>query len=243
MFRQIVVDDQGIPPALGEFFPDGAAGVGGDVLQRRRLVGSGHDDDRVLQRAETFQRPHRAGDGRPLLPDGDVDADQVLALLVDDGVHGDGRLARLTVADDQLALASADRDHRIDGDDPGLHRGVHVLALDDTRRDPLDWPVGVGNDRTLAVDRLAERIDHAPDQAVADRHRGDAPGAADPHPLFDAGVFAHDDDADGIILEVEGDPPYPIRELDQFLGLHVGQTGDAGDPIAGLEHGADILDL
>jgi hypothetical protein len=38
------------------------------------------------------------------LADGHVDADQVLALLVDDGVHGQGGLAGLPVADDQLAL-------------------------------------------------------------------------------------------------------------------------------------------
>jgi hypothetical protein len=43
-------------------------------------------------------------------------------LLVDDRVHRDGGLARLAVADDQLALAAADRDHRVDGLDAGLQR-------------------------------------------------------------------------------------------------------------------------
>ena len=75
-----------------------------------------------------LQDGHGARDGRPLLADGDVDADQVLALLVDDGVDGDGRLAGLPVADDQLALTAADRDHRVDGLDAGLDRRVHVLA-------------------------------------------------------------------------------------------------------------------
>ena len=40
---------------------------------------------------------------------GDVYKRQVLALLVDDRVDGDRGLAGLPVADDQLALAAADR--------------------------------------------------------------------------------------------------------------------------------------
>ena len=43
---------------------------------------------------------------------------------------------------------------------------------------PLDDAAVVGVDRPLAVDRLAEGVDHAPDQGVADRHRGDLAGRA-----------------------------------------------------------------
>src|SRR3712207_8746902 len=56
-------------------------------------------------------------------------------LVVDDRVDRDRRLARLAVADDQLALAAADRDHRVDGLQAGLHRLDHRLALDDARGD------------------------------------------------------------------------------------------------------------
>jgi hypothetical protein len=47
-----------------------------------------------------------------------------LSLLVDDRVDRDGGLAGLAVADDELALAAADRDHGVDGLDAGLHRLV-----------------------------------------------------------------------------------------------------------------------
>jgi hypothetical protein len=67
-------------------------------------------------------------DGRLLLADGDVDAEDALALLVDDRVERDGGLARLTVADDELALAAADRDHRVDGLDARLQRLLDRLA-------------------------------------------------------------------------------------------------------------------
>ena len=67
-------------------------------------------------------------DGRHLLADGDVDADQALALLVDDRVDGHGGLARLAVADDQLALAATDRDQRVDRLDAGLDRRVDATC-------------------------------------------------------------------------------------------------------------------
>jgi len=62
----------------------------------------------VLHGAEALQGGPHLGDRRRPLPDGHVDADQVLALLVDDGVQRDGGLPGLAVADDQLALTPAD---------------------------------------------------------------------------------------------------------------------------------------
>jgi len=56
-----------------------------------------------------LERLDDLGDGRVLLADRDVDAEDALALLVDDGVEGDGGLARLAVPDDELALAAPDR--------------------------------------------------------------------------------------------------------------------------------------
>ena len=53
---------------------------------------------------------------------------KVLALLVDDRVDRHGGLAGLAVADDQLALAAADRHHRVDRLEAGLHRLRHRLA-------------------------------------------------------------------------------------------------------------------
>ena len=47
-------------------------------------------------------------------------------------------LPGLPVADDQLALAAADRDHRVDGLDAGLQRLANRLPVDNARRDALD---------------------------------------------------------------------------------------------------------
>ena len=72
-------------------------------------------------RSELFQGLHHLGHGAGLLADGHIDADHVLSLLVEDGVQGDGRLAGLPVADNQLPLAPADGEHGVDGQHAGLH--------------------------------------------------------------------------------------------------------------------------
>ncbi len=73
-------------------------------------------------------------DRRLALADRHVDADQVAVLVVDDRVDRDRGLAGLAVADDQLALTAADRDHRVDRLEAGEHRLLDRLALDDARR-------------------------------------------------------------------------------------------------------------
>src|SRR5690606_7806450 len=120
LLGQVVVDDQRVFAAVAEVLAHGAAGVGGDVLHRGRLGRRGGDHRGVGHRAVFLELAHDVGDGRVLLADGDVDALNAAVLLVDDRVDGDGGLAGLAVADDQLTLAAADRDHRVDGLVAGL---------------------------------------------------------------------------------------------------------------------------
>src|SRR5205809_1015607 len=126
-----------------------------DVREGGRLGRRGHDDRRVLHGARVFENLDHLRHGRALLPDRDVEAVHVLALLVEDRVHADRGLAGPAVADDQLALAAPDRDHRVDGLEPGLERLLHRPAVHDARGIPLDRPELLGVDRALAVHRLA----------------------------------------------------------------------------------------
>ena len=127
-----------------------------------------------------FEHLDELRDGRALLADGDVDAVELLVLVGRAALIGfwlrmvssdDGGLAGLAVADDQLALAAADRDQRVDGLEAGLHRLVHRLARDDAGRLHVDAASARRVDRALAVDRVAERVDDAAEQALADRAR------------------------------------------------------------------------
>src|SRR6185369_11600471 len=212
--------------------------------------GRGHDDG-VFHRAVLFELADDLRHGRTLLADGDIDAVELLALiragvgalLVDEGVDRDGGLARLAVTDDQLALAAADGDEGVDRLQAGLHGFVHRLAGDDARR--LDFHAlahGV-DDRALAVDRIAERVDHAAEQALADGHVDDGLGALDGVAFLDLGVRAEDHDADVVGLEVEGHALHAIGEFDHFAGLDLVEAVDAGDAVTDRKHGADFRDL
>src|SRR2546421_544489 len=84
-------------------------------------------------------------------------------------------IAAESVADDQLALAAADRHHCVDGLEPCLHGLRHALSPDDAGRYFLD---DIGRFRwygSLAVDRLTERVDHAPDQLGTNGHFENTP--------------------------------------------------------------------
>ncbi len=67
----------------------------------------------MIQRPVFLEDLHGTRDIRALLADRDVDAGDVPALLVDNGVDRNGGLSGLTVADDQLTLSAADRGKRM----------------------------------------------------------------------------------------------------------------------------------
>ena len=107
---EIVVDDQDVFAGIHQLFAHRAAGERREPAQRRGLGRADGDDGRVLHRALLLEHLRERGDGRVLLPDRDVDAEDVAPLLIDDRVDRDRGLAGRTVADDQLALALSDRE-------------------------------------------------------------------------------------------------------------------------------------
>src|SRR5262249_10182926 len=138
LLGKVVIHAKRMSARIAEVLSGGHAGVRSDELKRRGFAGTGDDDGCVLHRAELLQFGDDAGDGRLLLTDGDVEAVNALPLLVDDGVDGDGGLAGLAVADDELALSASDRHHAVDGLDAGLERLFDRLASQDARRLHLD---------------------------------------------------------------------------------------------------------
>ena len=140
-----------------------------------------------------------AGNGGCFLPDGYVDANEILAFLVENGVDDDGGLAGLPVADDQLSLTAADGNRGIYGPQAGLQRLRHRL--------PVDHPGGLALNRqglarldfTLAVERLSEGIDNPSQQLLAHRHLDDASGASDLVALHDRSRVAQDDSPYGLL--------------------------------------------
>ncbi len=178
LLGQVVEHDQHVLARVHPVLADGRAGVRSHVLVAGRVRGGGVHDRRVRQGAGLFEHAAQCGDGRALLTDRHVDAAHLLLriaalpelALVDDGVHRDGGLAGLAVADDQLPLTATDRDHRVDGLDAGLQRLTHLLAVHhagglELQRSAL---VDVG-DVTEPVDGPTQRIDGATEVALTHR--------------------------------------------------------------------------
>ena len=194
----------------------------------------------MLHGAVLFELAKHLGDLAGLLADGDIDADEVAALLVDDGVEGDGALARGAVADDELALAAPNGNHRVDGLDAGLDGGIDALAEGDARGDALDRAGLRGADGTLAVDGITEGIDDTADELVAHGHLDDAAGGAHLVAFLDALVVAEDDGADGLFLEVEGEAHGAVGELEQLGVAGVAEPVGAGHAVAGFDDDTDV---
>ena len=251
LLGEVVVEDDRVHPVVAEILADGAAGIGGEELQRRGLGGRRRDDDGVVERAVLLQGLDDLRHGRAFLAHRDIDAVELARfvvagvdlLLVDDGVDGDGGLAGLAVADDELALAAADGHQRVERLEAGLHRLVHRAARDDAGGLDLD-PAALGAlDRALAVERVAERVHDAPQQPLAHRHVDDGAGALDDVAFLDVAVFAEDHDADIVGLEIERHAPDAAGEFHHLAGLDVVEPVDPGHAVADGEHLAHLGDI
>lgn len=96
--------------------------------------------------------------------DGHIDADDVLSLLVQDGVHRDGGLAGLAVPNDQLTLSPADGHHCVDGQDAGLEGYIDRLAADHAAGLVLNGAGLGGLNGAEAVNGLAQHVHHPADR-------------------------------------------------------------------------------
>ena len=194
----------------------GAGRVGGEVLQGRADGGRGGHDDGVFEGAVAPERLHDLGDGGGFLPDRRVDADDVLAFLVDDRVDGDGGLAGLAVTDDELALAAAYGDHRVEGENAGLEGHADRLARDDGRRAPLHQHHSLALDGAAAVQRDAERIHDPADEVRTRRNFRDAPGPAHGLALANLVLAGEEHAADIVFVQVERHADSARLELEEL---------------------------
>ena len=146
------------------------------LLQWSGFGGCGGDNDGILHRIILLESLHELGNSGTLLSDSDVDAIELLLLiialvppiLIDHGIESDGSLAGLTIANDQLTLTTANRHHGIDRLQAGLHWLVDRLAWKNAWRFPLGTELLLGVDWAFAVDRVAESVNDTTEESFAD---------------------------------------------------------------------------
>jgi hypothetical protein len=195
-----------------------------------------------MQRSGAPSVDHPRHGGR-LLPHRDIDADHVAGFLVDHGIDGDRGLADRTVANDQFALAAAQRKQRIDGHDAGLHRLGDQRAVEDRRGRPLHRIMAFGNDRRPTVQRPAQRIDHPPEQARADRGAHHLAGAAHDLARFQAADLVQQHAADQLGVERLREAKLAGAEAQDLVQPRIRQARHHGDAVADAGDMADLGDL
>src|SRR5690606_23846288 len=77
---KVIVTDQRVLAVVTEIFAHSSASERCQILHRSRVGGGRSNNDRVLQSAALFEDFHELRDGRALLADSDVDAEQLLAV-------------------------------------------------------------------------------------------------------------------------------------------------------------------
>ena len=241
VFGQVVVHNEHIPALAHEIFAQGAAGVGGDILQGRGRPGGGADHAGVLHGAPAGKVFHQLGHRAGLLPDGHVDTHHVFALLVEDGVHGHGGFARLPVADDKLPLAPSDGEHGVNGQKARFHGGVDGLAVQDAGGGGFDGAAALGAQAALAVDGLAQGVHHPAQELVPHGHPSGFQGAAHHGPRADGLAVPEQDAAQSLRAEILHHAPDAGGEDKDLAVLGVLQPGDGGDLAVHGEDGADLL--
>ena len=197
----------------------------------------------MVERPVVLERLHHLGNRRQLLADRDVDADDAGVPLVDDRVHRDRGLPGLAVSDDELALAAADGDHGVHRLDSGLERLLHRLPGDDARSDALHRARFGRLDRSLAVQRTAQGVHHAPLHGLAHRHLQDPPGALRGVALPDRGHVAEENESHGRLFEVQCEAEHVVGQFHQLAVHDPLQAMHAGDPVPGRHDGSNFRDV
>ena len=190
-----------------------------------------------------FERLHHLGNRRQLLADRDIDSDHAGVPLVDDRVHRDRGLPGLAVSDDELTLAAADGNHGVHRLDSGLERLLHRLPGDDARGDALHRARFGRFDGSLAVQRPAQGVHHAPLHGLAHGHLQDPPGALRGVSLPDRGHVAEENESHGRLLEVQREAEHVVGQLHQLAVHDPFQAMDAGDPVPGRDDGSNFRDI
>ena len=134
MARKVVIDDKYILTLHHKKFCHAGGGIGRDIAQPWRILIGGHHNNGIGQRSVLTQGVHHPRHSGAALANGAVDTDHLFVTLVDDGIDSHRGLARLAVANDQLALPAADGNQRINGLDTRLQRHTHRGTVDDGRR-------------------------------------------------------------------------------------------------------------
>ena len=223
-----------------EFFTHGASGIGCDIQHGGRLGGRGRNHDAVIHSTMIFQGFYHAGNRGSFLSYSDIDTDNILAFLIDDGVHGYRCFTGLPVTDDQLPLAAANGNNGINGFESRLEWFMNGFPIDYSRGIVFNGTEFIGFDFTFSVNGLTKGIDNAANHGFSYRNFHNTTGPLDLVPFSDLRKLTKDNAANIIFLQVHGHTVNAPGEFQKFAGHSHFQTMNPGDSVSYLDYGTYI---
>src|ERR1035438_2553536 len=222
--RKIVVNDEDVTPFFHEVFRDAGRRIWRDIDKAGRIVVLDDNCHGVFHCSLFAQVSHYLGYGGSALPNRAIDAHDILSALIKYGVDCNGRLASLAVTQDQLALATPDRNQCVDGLQSGLQRYAHRCAIHDRRGGALNGQALFCGNRALAVKRIAQWVDHPPQQTISHWYVHDAPGTFHFVARVQVLVIPEQDNADFVFIDVEGNARQIAWECHDLIIANTGKT-------------------
>ena len=172
--------------------------------------------------------------------------------MVDNGVDRNRGLAGLTVTNDQLTLATTDRNHRVDRLETGLHRLMNRFTFHDAWCFDFDLAVSVSLNWALTIDRNTDTIHNAANQCFADRNLNDAFSPLDDVTFLDMLGITENRGTNVVFLEVEDHAHGVSRKLQQLTchsfvqAMNTCDTvtrGNNGSCFANFDFTSEVFDL
>ena len=111
------------------------------ILKSSRLGSRSRENNSIIHGSVLLKHVCYLCYSRSLLADTYIDTDNIITLLVKDGICCYGSLTGLSVTDDKLSLSSCYREHGIYGKDTRLHGNGNRLSCNDGRCIELDRSV------------------------------------------------------------------------------------------------------
>ena len=228
--------------AVAEVLGHRRTGIGREKLHRCRIGRRSGNDRGVLHGAVTFQGLHDLDNGGAFLTNGHIKTLHIFSALVDDRVDRQSGFSGFAVANDQLALPTANRGQRINHLDPGLHRFVNVFPFDNPRGFDLNLASRTGVNGRAAVDGDSKCVNHTAEQLFAHGNGRDGFGALDFVAFLDAGIVTKNGDPYIVGFQVKRSAAQAVfGELHQLSGHYAAETVYPCDSVTDTEDGSDFV--
>ena len=95
----------------------------------------------------------------------------------------------------------------------------------------------------LAVEWIPQRIEHASDDGIPNRHTQQGTQGFDFVTFLNRQEVAEDDDPDAVLFQIQRQPSRTVGELDHFTGHHTRESINSCNTVTDFENGTDFADV